>query len=109
MVSRNDAEWSSWHTAELKMNHIRFWKRELVIATLWVVVLAVALIGAFTVLGGFHGNGGALFTIATAPIGLLHLIGVGNGTLGAIAAMVVEFGYLLAFVLLVRAAWRKFR
>ena len=94
--------------SELNTKHWNFWKKELVVATVWVFVLTVALIIVFVLLGGFHGSGGDLFSIATTPIGFLHLIGVGNGALGAVSAVVAEFGSMLAFVLLVRAIGRKF-
>jgi hypothetical protein len=86
----------------------RNWWRELLVATAWAVVLAVALFVLFAMLGGFHGSGGKLWAVATAPIGLLHWMGVGDGALGAISALVFEFGSMLACVLIIRAVWRKF-
>jgi len=82
------------------------WGKELFTATIWVFATVIGLIGIFLLLGGFHGRGGYLLTIATAPIGLLHLIGVGNGTIGGIVALFAQFGSMLAIVLIVRTSWR---
>ena len=75
------------------------WGKELLVAAAWTVVVAIVLMVLFAMLGGFHGSGGRLWTVATAPIGLLHWIGVGDGALGAISALTFEFGSMLACVL----------
>jgi hypothetical protein len=94
--------------SELDIHRGTWWRKELLAAIGWTVVLAIALFVLFAVLGGFHGSGGKLLEVATAPIGLLHWIGVGDGALGAISALVAEFGSILACVLIVRAIWRRF-
>jgi hypothetical protein len=94
--------------SEVDMHRRAWWTKELLAAVGWTVLLAVALFVLFAMLGGFHGSGGKLLSVATAPIGLLHWMGVGDGTLGAISALVFEFGSMLACVLIVRAVWRKF-
>lgn len=84
------------------------WKRELLIGVAWTVALGVALVFLFALLGGFHGRGGLLVSVATAPIGLVHLLCVGDGIFGEVFALVFQFGVMLSCVLIVRAAWRKF-
>ncbi len=84
------------------------WQRELLVATIWVFIICLGLICIFLLLGGFHGRGGDLLMIATAPIGLLHLLGVGNGAWEAIAALIFQFGSMLATVVMIRAVWRTY-
>ncbi|HEY2683688.1 MAG TPA: hypothetical protein VGI93_09285 [Steroidobacteraceae bacterium] len=90
------------------MANPKSWGKELLISGAWTIALALAFLFLFVMLGGFHGSGGAVWTVATAPIGLLQVLGVGDGIFAGICALIAEFGSYLAIVLVVRAVWRKF-
>jgi hypothetical protein len=72
------------------------------------MVIAVLLL-LFFALGGFHGYGGYIFAFATAPIGVLSLLGVGDGRVATFSAYLLELLWIVGLASGIRMIRKRFK